>query len=234
MAVKQENTLFAYRSTPSLLHKVPSLIKLIYVFAFCIAAFSGGTPQNLTEAYSFPLLLRTGICTFLSLLTWILAGFHFSTIKNTKFVIFIAILFAIFRCYKFENETFIFPDYDGLCFAGIFSIRFFITTLTAQCVFETTSSLEIQITFETMEKIIGKIIPPFKKLKFALTLSLAINFIPQIFSTWNKISLAAKARSPQKNSPVKFIRNYYLQFTALFSCLLKQAEEKRSAAINRM
>jgi biotin transport system permease protein len=69
----------------------------------------------------------------------------------------------------------------------------------------------------------------------ALVISLAINFIPQIFETWNRVNLAARARSVsrKRKNLHTVITTAYLELQALFSCLLYQAETTRQAVLNR-
>lgn len=97
----------------------------------------------------------------------------------------------------------------------------------------TTSSLQMKSALEDAQNFIAKIFPPIKKINPALIIFLAISFIPQIFQTWEKIKLAARARSCGKNKYRNFLRNTFLQFEALFSCLLFYAETKRKVLLNR-
>ena len=228
MAVKTENSIFGYIKGNSPLHKTRAAIKLVFAAVLGIIAFWGGNPDTIDTIISPKIIVPLSTSFFFSLVLWILSGAKWSSIKNKRFVIFIGILILLFRFFSFsatENEIgetvtkFIFPDYNGIAYAFLFTLRFFISTLGAQCVFQTTSPLQIQECFE--------------KIPFGLTLSLAINFIPEIFSTWNKISLAARSRSPRKKSIRTSVRIFYAEFSSLFSCMLNQAENKRRAVINR-
>ena len=108
---------------------------------------------------------------------------------------------------------------DALAAGLLYTIRFLITAIAAQIVFETTSPLEIKESF-------GKSNP-------ALALALAINFIPQVFATWNQVHTAAMARTPNKKGLLRTIPIVYCEIQAFFSCLLYQAEIKRKALLNR-
>lgn len=121
------------------------------------------------------------------------------------------------------------------CAAGIlYTVRFFITTFTAQTIFETTSSLEIKGAVESVQDGIAHIFPPLRKWNPALVISLAINFIPQIFDTWSSVRTAARARTLSgKKSIAQAIRILYQEIQSLISCLLFKAETTRKAILNR-
>ena len=79
------------------------------------------------------------------------------------------------------------------------------------------------------------IIPFVKKIRLALILSITITFIPEIFNCWNKVSLAAAARTPiGKNGKRKTtVRIFNAQITAFFFNMLQYAEQVRRAICNR-
>ena len=58
----------------------------------------------------------------------------------------------------------------------------------------------------------------------ALVLSLAINFIPEVFATWNRVDLAVRARSDDKGKNKFSLRILGVRLTAFFLCLLERAE----------
>ena len=70
------------------------------------------------------------------------------------------------------------------------------TSLFSLVIFETTSRLEILDALTCLEDKTAIIIPFVKKIRLALILSITITFIPEIFNCWNKVSLAAAARTP--------------------------------------
>jgi energy-coupling factor transporter transmembrane protein EcfT len=86
----------------------------------------------------------------------------------------------------------------------------------ALILFETTTMLEIQNDFMK--------IPILNKTKFPMILAITISFFPEIFTTWEEVSLAAKSR---KN------KNLVSQFSALISCMLQKADIKRKALLSR-
>lgn len=122
---------------------------------------------------------------------------------------------------------------NGIKFAINYTLKFLFTAFLSQVVFMTTSSLQMKSALEDAQNFIARIFPPIKKANPALIIFLAISFIPQIFQTWNKIKLAARARSCDKKKYRNFLRNIFLQFEALFSCLLFYAETKRKVLQNR-
>ena len=242
-------TLFSYRRGNSILHKTPALVKLAILITLCIVTFKGGSYNYLIEITALPVIIRTSICFAISVALFILAKSKLKSLKQLNFVYVLGALMILFRMIRLPQfitaeETqnsfivkvfpFLYLDIDGLAAGVLYTIRFFITTLAANVIFETTSVLEIKEALESIQDFISKIIPPFKKLNLALVISLAINFIPQIFSTWNQVHLASIARSnPQNKNLAQSIHNASQQLQTLFSCLLYQAEEKRKAILNR-
>ena len=159
--------------------------------------------------------------------TFFLSGAKWNSIKQLKFVFVIGGFVTLVKLIHIPFWL----DKDSLAYGILYTVRFFITSLAAQVIFETTSPLQIQNALEVIQEGISKIIPPVKKWNPALTISLAINFIPEIFETWNKVELAVKART-QKNS--KWKTEILIQkFSTFFSCLLYNAETKRMAVLNR-
>lgn len=85
-----------------------------------------------------------------------------------------------------------------------------------------------------MQDGIAHIFPPLRKWNPALVISLAINFIPQIFDTWSSVRTAARARTLSgKKSIAQAIRILYQEIQSLISCLLFKAETTRKAILNR-
>ena len=122
---------------------------------------------------------------------------------------------------------------DRVLDALLYIYRFFMSALSALIFFETTSPLQIKAAFEQIQNVLAKIFPPLKRINPAMTLALAINFIPEIFSAWMRISRAAKARRPEGKGAAFFIGGLYAQLAALLSCLISYAETTRRAIVNR-
>ncbi len=68
-----------------------------------------------------------------------------------------------------------------------------------------------------------------------IILAITISFFPEIFSTWEEVSLAAKARQKPdtKKSVKKTVKNLVAQLSALLSCMIQKAEIKRKALLSR-
>lgn len=207
-------TLFAYRRERTPLHRIPAGAKLLFLIALCIFTFSGG-------------LITTAICLIITAVLFIVSGHHKESLKPVKFVLIIGIMVTLLRMLHGNIQ-------EGVYAGALYTVRFLITAIAAQIIFETTSSLEIKEAVEALQNRIACVFPPIKKWNPALALSLSINFIPQVFATWNRVHTAAKARGVEaKKGPVHTTRAAYNQILAFFSCLLYQAETKRKALLNR-
>ena len=205
-------TLFAYRQGTTPLHRTKALYKILGLFVLCLATFAGGMYNTLESVLSAPLLIRTAICLVVTIVLFIASGCSRTSLKPVKFVLIIGALMILFRVF---NQ----PVQDALAAGLLYTVRFLITAVAAQIVFETTSLLEIK-------EALGKSTP-------ALAIVMAINFIPQVFATWDRVHTAAKARTTNKKGLFRSIHTVYCEIQAFFSCLLYQAETKRKALLNR-
>lgn len=172
--------LFAYKKGDSALHKIPALAKIIFLIAFNIFIFWGGNSFFLQgveinaeisakEIFSPLLVAQFAGGGLVCVVFFVLGKCGVRTLLSLRYVLFLGILVTIFNLSK-----------DGLIYGALYTARFLLATLLAQIIFETTSPLQIK---EAVP------IP---------AVALALNFIPEIFSEWNKIHLAARARSPQR------------------------------------
>ena len=205
-------TLFAYRRGGTPLHRLNAGLKILSLIALCIVTFAGGTYDTLDSVLKSSIIIRTLLCLAVTITLFIASGRNRTSFKPVKFVLIIGALMILFRVF---NQ----PMPDALAAGLLYTIRFLITAIAAQIVFETTSPLEIKESF-------GRSSP-------ALALALAINFIPQVFATWNQVHTAAMARTPNKKGLLRTIPIVYCEIQAFFSCLLYQAEIKRKALLNR-
>lgn len=226
MAVK----LFSYRRGNTLLHRIPAGIKILFLMGISIAVFAG---KHVNVSV-------TVICGALSLMAFFLSGAKFSTLKSVTFVFVLGAFVTLFSALVLLPHegavvfcSFAGIDPVGIKYGALYTVRFFITALAAQCVFETTSALEIQNSFECAQNAVAKVFKPVKKMNPALVLSLAINFIPEVFATWNRVDLAVRARSAAKGKNKFSLRILGVRLTAFFLCLLEHAESKRMAVLNR-
>ena len=205
-------TLFAYRRGNTPMHHLNAGLKILFLITLCIVTFAGGMYDTLDSVLKSSIIIRTLLCLAVTIALFATSGRSRTSFKPVKFVLIIGVLMILFRVF---NQSL--PD--ALAAGLLYTIRFLITAIAAQIVFETTSPLEIKESF-------GKSNP-------ALALALAINFIPQVFATWNQVHTAAMARTPNKKGLLRTIPIVYCEIQAFFSCLLYQAEIKRKALLNR-
>ena len=205
-------TLFAYRRGSTPLHRLNASLKIFLLITLCIVTFAGGMYDTLDSVLKSSIIIRTALCLAVTIVLFMASGHSRTSFKPVKFVLIIGAIMILFRVF---NQ----PLSDALAAGLLYTLRFLITAIAAQIVFETTSPLEIKESF-------GKSNP-------ALALALAINFIPQVFATWNQVHTAAMARTPNKKDLLRTIPIVYCEIQAFFSCLLYQAEIKRKALLNR-
>ena len=224
--------LFSYRTGSTPLHKTPAILKLIVMFAVCALAFSGSGNDGLEFLNNVPGLVKLCIAMTVSLVLFVLGGTHWKAFRKMRFVLFLGAFVIILRSI-YVTESGLSLSADGAVSGLLYTLRFFITAFCAETIYETTSSLEIKECLESIELFIAKVIPPVKKLKAAFVISMAINFIPLVFGTWEKVHLAAKARQNKKPGFTGTAHQLFCEFEALFSCLLFRAETRRKAVLNR-
>ena len=205
--------LFAYRKEDTPLHRLNARWKIFFLIILCIITFAGGMYETSDSVLTVSLLIRTALCLAVTIALFIISGCSRTSFKPVKFVLIIGGLMILFRVF---NQ----PIKDALAAGLLYTVRFLITAIAAQIIFETTSPLEIK-------ESLGKSTP-------AAAIALTINFIPQVFATWHRVHTAALARTPKhKKGLLRFIHIVYCEIQAFFSCLLYQAEIKRKALLNR-
>ncbi len=94
--------------------------------------------------------------------------------------------------------------------------------------FKTSTSLELREGIETIELKIRKVLPCSKKPRFAIVVSMFINFIPAVFKIWNQLKRAWFARGGKYN-----LRMFLALFPVLFSIGLKYAFDTTKAVLIR-
>lgn len=205
--------LFSYRPGSSLLHKANAGAKIIFLFAFSVFVF-WGNPQSAEEILSPLMVARTALCFVASAALFFLSGANWKSLSALRFVFAIGAMVTALKILGLPLEQLA----DGAAYGLLYTERFFISALAAQCVFETTTMVQIQ-----------------ESLRLPLVVALAINFIPQIFSEWEKVKLASRARtslSARKN-PIKACALFLLGLQALLLVMLQKAETTRRAVANR-
>ncbi len=214
-----KNSLFSYRYDTTLIHKIPAIIKIIFLCFVSIKIFS--TSNNATEVSSW---YQCGFYFFIGCLLFILARTKFSSLKNLSFIFIIGFFIILLNGINFETKLNF--DFKKSLEGVLYLARLLTTSLIALIVFDTTSVYQLE---NDLDKF-----PLFKKFKISQTISLTILFIPLIFRTWNKIQLVSKARNVNKrNSLILKLYDLFQSFSTLFSCILNSAENTRKAILNR-
>lgn len=206
--------LFSYRRGSSLLHKANAGLKIIFLFAFSAFVFWGRAPDTAKEIFCAPIIARTAICFAASAALFFLAGANWKSLAALRFVLYIGLMLASLKIIATPAASWA----DGAAYALLYTARFLTSALAAQCVFETTTMVQVQDSL---------------RLPFFVTLS--INFIPQIFSEWEKIKLASRSRVPKTalKKPIKACALFLRQLQALLLAMLQKAETTRKAVANR-
>lgn len=200
-----ELALFSYRRGTSPLHKAPALLKMIFLFALNFFVF-WESPRTAA--------LRCALSFAASASLFFLSGANWKGLLKLRFVLYIGLM--VFALKIIGSPAASWTDNAG--YALLYTARFFVSALAAQCVFETTTMLQMQ-----------------EALRLPLVVTLAINFIPQIFSEWQKIKLAARSRTSARRRKSIFgaasIALFEMQ--ALLFVMLEKAETKRKTLENR-
>ena len=218
------NTLFSYNNKKTLLHKIPALLKLVFTCVFCFFVFGNFFPKSSLSAeklQSIKILISSCFAIFL----WIISKSGFQAFFKLKLVVILGLIFTLFKGFSLKSPYFI--DIQLAKEGLLYSYNFFITTFVALLLFETTTMLEIQ---NDLQKI-----PLLNKTYLPMVLAITISFFSEIFSTWEEIRLAAKARKKPntKNSLKQKVKSLITQFSSLLSIMLQKAEIKRKALLSR-
>lgn len=200
-----ELALFSYRRGGSPLHKAPALLKMFFLFALNFFVF-WESPRTAA--------LRCALSFAASASLFFLSGANWKGLLKLRFVFYIGLMVFALKIIGSPAASWA----ESAAYALLYTARFFVSALAAQCVFETTTMLQMQ-----------------EALRLPLVVTLAINFIPQIFSEWQKIKLAARSRTSARRRKSIFgaasIALFEMQ--ALLFVMLEKAETKRKALENR-
>lgn len=235
-------SLFNYSLRKSVVHKIPVLIK--FFFLCLISIFIFFDKFSVMQKESWIIVSGIGIVVFIFLL---LSKISVKQIKPLLVIPLLCLLISILRMISFslpENSldkvykfSFVYINITEGLEGLLYSLRFFITTIAALIFFSTSTSLQILSALEKLQSIIFFVFPFIRKLNLAKMISLTLSFIPLVFETWTKVSIACKSRNPipenHKQSLVQSVRIIFQQFATTFSCLLSVAEIKRKAMLNR-
>lgn len=116
--------------------------------------------------------------------------------------------------------------FTALKSATIYSSAFMLSSFMAVIIFETTSFLQMYNAL--------LLIPLLKKTQVPLVIALAISNTQDVFDTWQKICIAARARTPKKSTLKLVVLNECEKLSTLLSCMLHTAQTKRLALLNRL
>jgi len=235
MAVK----LFCYRKGNSPLHRMPALVKILFMIVFCVTAFIGGQEETSEEILQKSVFFNLLYCICTDILLFLLAKASFKSVLQMKWVLWFGLMVTTFRLVP-ENTSFLgsWELYkpvleNGLLSGGLYTLRFFFASFACQMIFETTSSLEIRESFENVHIVLCRAFPFFKSFNFAFILSLSITFIPEVFETWDKVRTAVRARKGKSRKFSVFFRILLTELTAIISILITKSENRRKAILNR-
>lgn len=217
----QGESLFSYKYKNSLIHKLPSAMKLLSMIAISVLAFLGGT-----EIRIFISLI---IC-----VSFFLARISITVLLHSlKILILYGLIMFLFRFTGFTTNRALLLNhiFDSLIYLWQLSLVLFSGTIF----FETTSSLEIRNTLQFIQE---KCYTIFGNPKFlpdiAFLLSLTITFIPRIFEVWSNLDRSWNARGGNLHS---WFKKSWLKLTIviplLIEHLLSLASETERAIRNR-
>ncbi|TCS94155.1 energy-coupling factor transporter transmembrane component T family protein [Hazenella coriacea] len=202
------------------LHRFDPRAKLLFVFAYMLIVF-----------------LANNVWSYSLLLLFTIIGIYFSQIslkilyRAVKPVIFLIIFTAILHLTMTKGgeiliQFFFITVYEeGVRQAIFISTRFFLLVVMASLLTFTTSPIDLTDGLE-------RLLQPFKKLglpahEFALMMSIALRFIPTIWSETEKIKKAQMARGVDfdRGSILKRVKSYIPVLIPLFVSAFRRAED---------
>lgn len=216
--------LFAYRPGSSPVHRAPALAKLI-LYALVAALALALRPLALVPLAA---CLFTASCAARLSPTSLLGA--------ARALLAYALAVAFFRVLGADRAELV----PALCDAGIYLTRLSLILLGGSIFFETTSSCALRDGLESIQdgiqSIIARIPGPTRRLRvpdLALSLSLTVSFIPRVFSTWEKVDRAYRARAGNGRGPRAAYRRIAVLIPALILSLLSGAVDTDRALRNR-
>ena len=262
-------SLFSYRKAHTFLHRANASVKLLLLillsslvfFKFTNADLTVSTIENFPELFSTrsfpehistlaPALVPVSIF-FLTFVLFIITRIPWQKMVQLKFVLLLGFFYAIFKSISFDvtlhpSVAFCFSfslqeGLDGL----LWGFKFFTASFLALIFFDSTSIVDLQDSFNAIQKKVFFFSPRLQSVPFSLYLGLVISFVPEVFLVWGQIKKASMARSmpprsmpaqQNKRSKIKVQRRlaiFVQEFSTLVSLLLLRALEKRKALINR-
>lgn len=231
----EKYSLFSYKRGSSFLHKCPSWIKILFIpivniFFLCLPPY-----------FSFALILIQTIVAFSLRFTLC------EQLNDLKPVIYYAFLLFFFQIISIlisvgfgENKAIFDAEKTFLQnlknqFAESFSwknqketvfqlLKLFAVMQSASLLFKTSTSLEIRIGIEKIERAIRKFFHLNNKCTFTNAISLFLNFIPMVSRIWNETKIAWFNRGGKAN-----LKMYMTILPILFSVGMKKAYNEARA-----
>lgn len=217
----QGESLFSYKYKNTLIHKLPTAMKLLSMIAISVLAFLGGTKTRI-------------LLSIVLLISFILARTSMKVLlRSLKILIMYGLIMFLFRFTGFTTNRALLLNhiFDSLIYLWQLSLVLFSGTIF----FETTSSLEIKNTLQFFQDKCYTFLGNPKFLPdIAFLLSLTITFIPRIFEVWNNLDKSWNARGGNLHTGFK---RSWLKLTIviplLIEHLLSLASETERAIRNR-
>ena len=205
----QKYSSFSYKAGNSLIHKLPSWIKLLLIPALNIIVFC--LPPVVSIIF---LVAQFILCCFLKFTLK-------EQFQDLKPVIYYAILLYIFNLISSLFTEFSVASVKDAFLnkeTSLMLIKLFCIMQSASILYKTSTSLEIREGIAVIESCIRKIFQLNKKLTFTNAISLFVTFIPMVFAVWQKSKKAWIARGGKNN-----IKMYITLLPVLFSVGMKNA-----------
>lgn len=217
----QGKTLFSYRYKNTLIHNLPSSVKLIAMTGITLFVFLGGTGTRC-------------ILSIMLFFACVVARISISVIlRSIRILIFYALIMFVFRFSGIPTDKTILLTqlFESLIYLWQLSLVLFSGTVF----FETTSSLEIRNALQLFqEKLYGLLGDPQFLPDIAFLLSLTITFIPRIFEVWGNLNKSWNARGGNLLiEPQKSWKKMIVVIPLLIAHLLTLAAETEKAIRNR-
>lgn len=223
----EKYSLFSYKRGSSFLHRCPAWIKIVFIPIVNILFLC------LPPYFSFALILIQTIVAF---------SLRFTIreqLTDLKPVIYYAILLfffqivsILFSCIKIDAnfaKTFLSTFIKDFSWQNqketVFQLlKLFAVMQSASLLFKTSTSLEIRLGIEKIERAIRKLFHLKNKCTFTNAISLFLNFIPMVSRIWNETKIAWLNRGGKAN-----LKMYMTILPILFSVGMKKAYNEARA-----
>lgn len=220
----EKNIIFSYKQGKSLIHKMPTIIKILFLPLIAILVF------NLSIKFVFVLVLIQFI--FCCTLKFSLKE-QFTDLKPALFygimLIFANIIILFYKIFQ-QNQNF-----TPLLIETLTKKETYILILKILCImqstsilFKTSTPLEIRQGIIQLEDFFRKILRLKKSYILSETLALFFIYIPMLFEIWQKTKLSWQAKQGKTN-----IKMIFVIFPAILSISMNKAYKKTMALLAR-